>query len=74
MEKKKVYGEINNMIETEKRARYERSEHRLGSLEPCSVSELHSPTYGVRPKVKTKGGIIDLIMRKKGMKNWHDGV
>lgn len=62
---------------TEKKER-EKSMEKLGSLTPGYTTDLHSPEDGVRKKKRTtsqsSGGIIDLLMKKKGMKSWHDGV
>lgn len=51
---------------------------KLGNLTPGYTTYLHSPQDGVRKRKKISAqsneGIIGLIMKKKGMKSWHDNV
>lgn len=51
---------------------------KLGNLTPGYTTDLHSPQDGVRKKKRTSAqsneGIIGLLMKKKGMKSWHDNV
>lgn len=68
---------INHMKNDKKKGR-EKSMGKLGSLTPGYTTDLHSPQNGVRKKKKTTSrsneGVIGVLMKKKGLKSWHDNV
>lgn len=57
---------------------YMKPKRKLGDLDG-TVQDIYSPEDGVRRKRRSQkpsegGGIIDLLMKKRRMKSWHDQV